>query len=110
MFMCIYCKKNYGIPGFFVSNLSDTGKNLHRPGIFCAIQRKEFLSLWGKSVPVTAGVIFFWLGDVYFPIGAIQNWDCEQLDQYSKKKKNRVLMGYQVEMTVDLLLGVSFKL
>ncbi len=56
----------YGIAGFFLSNLSNTEKTYADIRNILCIQW-YFVSLGGKSVSVTAGVIFSWLGNVLFP-------------------------------------------
>ena len=53
---------------FFLPNLSETGKPLCWQGVFWCPPEKGFFVFWGgKSVPLTAGVIFSLLLGVIFP-------------------------------------------
>ena len=61
-------KKMYRIPVFFLPNFSETGKPLCWQGIFWCPPEKEFFVFWGgKSIPLSAGVIFSSLLNVIFP-------------------------------------------
>ncbi len=61
-------KNFYRIPVFFLPNLSDTGKSQCWQGIFWCPPDKEFFVFWGgKSIPLSAGVIFSSLLNVIFP-------------------------------------------
>ncbi len=67
---CFPCtvKKMCRIPVFFLPNISGTGKPLCWQGIFWCPPEKEFFVFWGgKSIPLSAGVIFSSLMNVIFP-------------------------------------------
>ncbi len=69
LIIMLHCKKNLQNSYiFFLPNLSETGKPLCWQGIFWWPPEKEFFVFWrGKSIPLSAGVIFSSLLNVIFP-------------------------------------------